>query len=801
MSSEKKAKVAPQVETPKNTPKKESSEKKAKEVVQRDTPGNSPEKEGVEKKAKDETPADTPVNSPKKERKDSRAAKSLQLGVTQPSARDDTSPQKTPGKETPAKGNTPREKSSPKKTPPEKKMPTPAPTPAGSTREIQGAAALSSKTPAKGKKSGLSARSHRPRYHPDVGSDNQSLFGYGSGTEIDDYRRESYSAADDYRRRRYEDFEKMREAYMAEEAEAISPYTFLMVLFALWGVIIALELVIAPYREATHQQITHHVPKTYSLERKHRYFSVATESIDCSLYIKRLRVLHFLDDTIHPIHLTMRQAIMCISFLVPYSAVGMYSTFSMLFFHRLHRQGIEMAKKKRTSKHWVRRNCEHHTLIEFNEVQNSYLRMGNGTADTHLKCFWVENVEQEELLGIWLRNDNAKNPRKFRPSAELRRRMKQNPDAKISRAALESRNLSDPKKGGEQQPLDFIVPSRDMSERLGVFSDGREDASIRHIGLFGDGGVRYVLLPCAPHLSFRPEVIALMFPRAAKGLETTSLLTAFVVAAVLKADLDEPIGKKGLSSRDAEALFTYRMLTAQQLAYEALPSSAEWDNNTNADSILSRSVLEDAVIHLKLSKYVQRTVFVKKCEFDRVTSITTWYRDSLEENACSFTMSTSTPFWLPWTGEKKGDLPPLPVFENTHTKRHSTPFTSAADLIVLQEDMKKVLMQVSASGSLRTLEAVSSVTLRMLRLKEDPGKAIQAPSAFYDPCDEKFYCEDRAIADRLHENHDLTCYPVPESEKHRDRVVMASTVRRSMLEYISAAVSQTPDALNHAAGF
>ncbi|VDO72781.1 unnamed protein product [Heligmosomoides polygyrus] len=425
-----------------------------------------------------------------------------------------------------------------------------------------------------------------------------------------------YSAADDYRRRRYEDFEKMREAYMAEEAEAISPYTFLMVLFALWGVIIALELVIAPYREATHQQITHHVPKTYSLERKHRYFSVATESIDCSLYIKlRLRVLHFLDDTIHPIHLTMRQAIMCISFLVPYSAVGI--------------------------------------------------------------------------------------------------------------------NLSDPKKGGEQQPLDFIVPSRDMSERLGVFSDGREDASIRHIGLFGDGGVRYVLLPCAPHLSFRPEVIALMFPRAAKGLETTSLLTAFVVAAVLKADLDEPIGKKGLSSRDAEALFTYRMLTAQQLAYEALPSSAEWDNNTN--------LLFKIGIDLHLGECFGVVAFVRAGKVEETSG---------NEN---------------------------------------------------------VLMQVSASGSLRTLEAVSSVTLRMLRLKEDPGKAIQAPSAFYDPCDEKFYCEDRAsffaIADRLHENHDLTCYPVPESEKHRDRVVMASTVRRSMLEYISAAVSQTPDALNHAAGF
>lgn len=57
------------------------------------------------------------------------------------------------------------------------------------------------------------------------------------------------------------------------------------------------------------------------------------------------------------------------------------------------------------------------------------------------------------------------------------------------------------------------------------------------ISVFGDGGVRYVLLPCAPHLSFRPEVIALMFPRAAKGLETTSLLTAFVVAAVLSESL------------------------------------------------------------------------------------------------------------------------------------------------------------------------------------------------------------------------------------------------------------------------
>ncbi|KIH45049.1 hypothetical protein ANCDUO_24916 [Ancylostoma duodenale] len=107
----------------------------------------------------------------------------------------------------------------------------------------------------------------------------------------------------------------------------------------------------------------------------------------------------------------------------------------------------------------------------------------------------------------------------------------------------------------------------------------------------------------------------------------------------------------------------------------------------------------------------------------------------------------------------------------------------------------------SASGSVRTVEGVASVVLRMLLFNENPAEAIRANASFYDFEQGGFFCEnnDKTFREQL-DKKGVTCSNITRfhSEQH-DRVAMAA--RRQRNGRIVAAVDQRPGEFNYAIGF
>uniref|UniRef100_A0A1I7XUP1 FACT complex subunit n=1 Tax=Heterorhabditis bacteriophora TaxID=37862 RepID=A0A1I7XUP1_HETBA len=130
---------------------------------------------------------------------------------------------------------------------------------------------------------------------------------------------------------------------------------------------------------------------------------------------------------------------------------------------------------------------------------------------------------------------------------------------------------------------------------------------------------------------------------------------------------------------------------------------------------------------------------IRRTKPDRVATIINW-RNNIRETIIMLNMGLPTMFGSEHIhGKERSEFS---VFYNN--EQESTIFTSAAGLIVAY--MNKLnyslpLMVASASGSVRTVEAVSTVLLRMLLLNESPGEAITAPAAYWDVRDGKYYCE------------------------------------------------------------
>uniref|UniRef100_A0A1I7XUV3 FGE-sulfatase domain-containing protein n=1 Tax=Heterorhabditis bacteriophora TaxID=37862 RepID=A0A1I7XUV3_HETBA len=114
-------------------------------------------------------------------------------------------------------------------------------------------------------------------------------------------------------------------------------------------------------------------------------------------------------------------------------------------------------------------------------------------------------------------------------------------------------------------------------------------------------------------------------------------------------------------------------------------------------------------------------------------------------------------------------------------------------------------MVASASGSVRTVEAVSTVLLRMLLLNESPGEAITAPAAYWDVRDGKYYCEsDTPRARELFRkvNFPTECQDIPSDDfASNDRIAMAASKSRGRNQPIKASIDKRALDFNYAAGY
>ncbi|EYB99954.1 hypothetical protein Y032_0119g865 [Ancylostoma ceylanicum] len=136
----------------------------------------------------------------------------------------------------------------------------------------------------------------------------------------------------------------------------------------------------------------------------------------------------------------------------------------------------------------------------------------------------------------------------------------------------------------------------------------------------------------------------------------------------------------------------------------------------------------------------------------RVTSVIAWNRNRLHSNPVTLTLTRPFPF---------GDvtLPPPPEDEYAHFFRKdpetrnvdmSKIFIAAAEIMISHvssdaHDREEVDYVITASGSIRTFEAVSSVPLRTILLGESIDVAVRKPSAFYDIRSGKFLCDKGVI--------------------------------------------------------
>ncbi|KAK5975378.1 hypothetical protein GCK32_021656 [Trichostrongylus colubriformis] len=103
-------------------------------------------------------------------------------------------------------------------------------------------------------------------------------------------------------------------------------------------------------------------------------------------------------------------------------------------------------------------------------------------------------------------------------------------------------------------------------------------------------------------------------------------------------------------------------------------------------------------------------------------------------------------------------------------------------------------MAATASGSLRTVEAVSTAILRMLWFDEDPGAAVCASSVFHDYRNGICYCDKRC-------EQRLGCATVESGDlEAQDRIAMAIRRRSLNGDLIAATDDRDPD-FNYAVGY
>ncbi|KAL6730040.1 hypothetical protein Aduo_001037 [Ancylostoma duodenale] len=129
---------------------------------------------------------------------------------------------------------------------------------------------------------------HRPVYHPGKGS-GEKFPGYPghskSGTDsLEEYKKRG-SLSDEYKRRVYEEATKAREPVLEPGAEGYSPECYLFSLVVTASIIGSLVAFIV-YVSKLPREETFDKPVASSYIVKNKAFTVISESLDCSLYIK-----------------------------------------------------------------------------------------------------------------------------------------------------------------------------------------------------------------------------------------------------------------------------------------------------------------------------------------------------------------------------------------------------------------------------------------------------------------------------------------------------------------------------------
>ncbi|VDM57874.1 unnamed protein product [Angiostrongylus costaricensis] len=274
-----------------------------------------------------------------------------------------------------------------------------------------------------------------------------------------------------------------------EDMGKFSPECYLLSFITTCGIIVILLMLYSILHSMPYPDEKHTIPRYFSLERRHKVFVAMTENLDCSLYMKNLAAKGKLS-----MQAVMRSGIMCISSVVPYSAAGMFSTFSMMTFRQMSPDGLV-------------RSAAFKGIKEFANTNQNVDRNKNYTFDDTKS--YTEQVIQLPVM-----------------------------DAKSLPTSI------------SKKPLDFI--------------------SVRYAYLHPERKEYFVTF-------FFYRYVGTMIPRTSPNLETSSIFSAFILSLITK--ILKPELLQMLPPVEKEAYIMHLMLGSQQVAYELLPQTHEWDGS------------------------------------------------------------------------------------------------------------------------------------------------------------------------------------------------------------------------------
>ncbi|KJH51791.1 hypothetical protein DICVIV_01982 [Dictyocaulus viviparus] len=620
-------------------------------------------------------------------------------------------------------------------------------------------------------------RKHHSVYHPLKNeTDNFLQFHVysksGSADSGNDYKKRSLS--DDYKRRSYMDAEKYHDASPSEDGAKFSPECYVISLAITSIMIVVLIMLLVYVSELPYLPENFIIPRYYSMERRYKVFVAMTENLDCSLYMKNLAAKNEMSK-----HSLMRSCIMCISTMVPYSAAGLYSTSSMMVYRRLTPDGMVKSAIVKGVYSFVGANTnfstDYYHFEYFKDFRNSYVLLESAQPDP-LSKFWIENITNSEIklmLDEWNRMDslgNISNPRKFYVTPTLAKWL----------------NVSDTTEKLKWIEQVGLIDSINYTEQLMKSPIADENSKIFLLHTLGGElanyySVRYSHLFLDKYSAsyFYYKAMETMIPKSTIEIDVSSIFSAFVTSLTTKCFNHRLF--ESLAPVSKEVYLTHLLLRAQQLAYELLPETKEWNRIPNLVECFNHRLFESLapvskevyLTHLLLrAQQLAYELLPETKEWNRIPNLPSLLSDEILSRAekiiisNNFTAKSRIRKVWNYTTVNKKSYKYFTILQYRNRRRITDIHISRRDDVVartqrrlcysmllssgqqsliqrryFQADHPKLRFLITASGSVRTVEAVSSVAIKMLIEQKSPGKAIEEPTGYYDPRDGRFYCE------------------------------------------------------------
>ncbi|EYB95396.1 hypothetical protein Y032_0160g3333 [Ancylostoma ceylanicum] len=275
---------------------------------------------------------------------------------------------------------------------------------------------------------------------------------------------------------------------------------------------------------------------------------------------------------------------------------------------------------------------------------------------------------------------------------------------------------------------------------------------------FVHASYKYCRLPLVPDPT--NQRLELRFP-CRESYPTSSVFAAFIIRVMRQYALE-----RGLDRGHMDFGF-YKLFLQSSKIVEYMCSTRKGLRDNL--SLLSEESLSTAIKYLDNETLASITI-PQRIATDRVTSAILW-RMEMQETILMLNLGS-----------------PL------DSKKRPSDGTSAASIMVVDtsHDDNPIIV-ASASGSVRTVEAVASVVLRMLLFDESPAEAIRANASFYDFQQGTFFCENTNKLFRAKlEAKSIRCESTTmDYSKQHDRIAMAA--RRQKNGRLVAAVDQRPE--------